>query len=69
MILSDVFRCLPVFGHFLVQRIHLSDFYVKHKFPFGGINVRDVLKLFKYLLELLWGQVWILFPTGNRELL
>jgi hypothetical protein len=26
------FRCLLVLGHFLVQRIHLSDFYVKHKF-------------------------------------
>jgi hypothetical protein len=25
--------CLPVFGHFLVQRIHFSNFYVKHKFP------------------------------------
>ena len=23
-------RGLPVFGHFLVQRIHFSDFYVKH---------------------------------------
>ncbi len=27
------FRCLPVFGRFLVHRIYLSDFYVKHKFP------------------------------------
>ena len=33
------FRCLPVFGHFLVHRIYLSDFYVKHKFLFG----RDAL--------------------------
>ena len=66
---SDVFSVSPVFGHFLVHRIYLSDFYVKHKFSFGGINVRDVLKLFKYLSESLWGQVWILFPIGNRELL
>ncbi len=26
------FRCLPAFGYFLVHKIHLSDFYVKHKF-------------------------------------
>jgi len=31
--LSDVFRCLPVFGHSLIQRIYLWDFYVKHEFP------------------------------------
>jgi hypothetical protein len=54
---SDVFQCLPVFGQRLVHRIYLSDFYVKHKFSFGGINVRDVLKLFKYLSESLWGEV------------
>jgi hypothetical protein len=23
-------RCLPVFGHFLVYRIYISDFYVQH---------------------------------------
>jgi hypothetical protein len=27
------FRCLAVFGHFLVHRIYFLDFYVKHKFP------------------------------------
>jgi hypothetical protein len=62
-----------MFGHFLVHKIHLSDFYVKHKFSFGEINirtnVRDVRKLFKYLSESLWGEVWILFPIGNHELL
>jgi hypothetical protein len=29
---SEVSRCLPVFGYFLAQRIHLSNFYVKHNF-------------------------------------
>jgi Cdc6-like AAA superfamily ATPase len=39
MNLSDVFRCLAMSGHFLVQRIHLSDFYVKHKFSsFRGLK-------------------------------
>ena len=54
-----------MFGYFLVHRIHLSDFYVKHKFSFGGISVRDVLKLFKYLSESLWGAGLDLLP--DRE--
>ena len=34
MNLSDVFSVSPsVSWYFLVQRIHLSNFYVKHKFP------------------------------------
>ena len=28
---SDLFGWLAAFGHYLVQRIHLSDFYVKYK--------------------------------------
>ena len=65
MNLVDVFRCLPVFGHSLVHRIYLSDFYVKRKFSFGETSVRDVLKLFKYLSESLWGGGLDLLP--DRE--
>ena len=33
------FWCLPAFGHFLVRRIYLSNFYVKHKFScFRGLK-------------------------------
>jgi hypothetical protein len=46
MNLSDFFPVSPRVRHFLVQRIHLSHFYVKREFPFGGINVWEVLKLF-----------------------
>ena len=33
MNLPHACSCLPMVGHFLVHRIYLSDFYVKHKFP------------------------------------
>ena len=60
MNLSDVFSVSPRVRALLVHRIHLSDFYVKHKFSSGEISVQDVLKLFQYLSESLWGQVLFL---------
>ena len=69
-------RCYPIKGpkrradyeSTVKERIYRSYFFAVQK-SYLEINVRDVLKLFKYLSESLWGEVWILFPIGNRELL
>ncbi len=57
------FQCLPVFGHFLAQRIHLSNFYVKH----GGSGVESLsltLPMFHESLFLTPG----FFPWKQRNI-